>query len=643
MKLGSQHPFLVLKRTDDGKHHRVAIVPSRAEVLRQWTASTRISPLFGLTDISANSPEEAKFKHPTHIVFLGPIHPEKVLPFCGKKTCLWLTLGLFNILFATTSTEEVSALIKWLKKNSVAYEKWLVKSGVVQPAATSDQWVEEPSWRNTLQKIPSLKFPPELGEVVQEYCPLMASALARSHPLPPAFANDLRQFHDFVEKRLLQPSAGSDTMTEDLYKVLGRMAIINAGLSRFAAQTFSGTTRITETECHYWSHSLLGVGTANTALWRIQKFLREKVGEARLHLRFKKYADGPNEKNLATEDWPEGDFLGKTQIPEGEKQPVRPLLAYFSSRDGFRSTDLTISVPLSAVSGCNSPQWSLMTITHEVSHVVIRAILSDLYPSMNDPKALQETISLLKANAPGKTVLLEVRRIMLFAIHEMERVACGRKPNEAPSYDATDLHRLLAHWRPHVEETLVHVFDFLYFYGRDVERYVRGIWISWGTIPNLSTRVHSYVQRTICAIMSTHLRRGAAAADLACKELLACLKEMKKGGYGGRYVIEAIHYIEQKWDSEIKDKVEARRELIKIAVHFLFSESIATKVLGEAYITGGQDKKHDGYDFRPNQIELKPLSNPLHFLKVYTGQNSSSPAESAWVYHILAFCVKGDD
>ena len=539
--------------------------------------------------------------------------------------------------------KECDLLIRWLKSSAFDYEYWQVTAGIITSVPNPIEPHNNEAWRATFDRIIALDIPTELREVVHEYCPLMAATLTRSHSLPSKFIEDLNDIHNFVGTRLLTDSLKSSTMTEAHYIVLGRMAILNAGLSRFAAQTFSGTKRITETECHYWSHSLLGMGTATTALWRIQRFLQDKIGYARLHLRFKKFGSTKNTQNLAAETWPEGDFLGEIDMSDAENTHVRPLISYFSSRDGFRSTDLTISVPLSAVSGGNSPQWSLMTITHEVSHVIIRAILSDLYPPIHKPSDLLETIALLEAKAPGNTMLLEIRRIMLFSIHEMERVASGRKPSEAPDFEPADLHRLLIHWRIHVEETLVHTFDFLYFYGRDVERYVRGIWISWGTIPNLSTRVQGYVIRTICAIMAKHLRRGEKAADLARDELLHYLLQMQAAKQGGRYVDDAILYIKQKWAEEIRERVVARLELVKIVVHFLFSQLIATEILGEAYISAGQDKRYEGYDFRSNKLEFKPLTNPLHFLKVYTGTNLSSLAESAWIYHILAFCVETND
>jgi hypothetical protein len=599
-----------------------------------------MSPLLGVTGDGFSSPAEFKFPRTHHVVFLGPIHPERILHLCGQRTHIWLSLGLFNVLLVTPLKKEAERIVRWLKAEVVTHERWLVRDGTVIQTEFFRPLDQDDGYESGIVELAKMEFPAEVGEAVQEYCPLMASTLARSLPVPADFANDLRQLHDFVRNVLLIRLPKGSNPSGDLYRILGEMLIINAGLSRFAAQTFSGTTRIAETECHYWSHSLLGVGTANLALWRIQKFLRERVGEARLPARFKKFCLQRSSHDLTRGSWPEGDFLGKIELTADEQQsPLRPLLSYFSARDGFRSVKgLTISAPLAAVSACNSPQWSLMTLTHEISHVIIHAIITDLYPDLDNERTLDEAIDLINARQQGGTMLLEIRRIMLFAIHEMERVACKRQPDESPKLGADALRRLLVHWKPHIEETFVHVFDFLYFYGRDVDRYVRGIWTSWSTIPSLGNRLESYVVRTVCAVMSKHLRRSDAA-ELARQEVLNSFSAMAAAGFGGRYVQEAIKHLKQDWDQEIKDRVEARRELVKIVTHFLFSESIATKVLGEEHVRSRQDKQQEGYDFKLNEIELKPLSNPLHFLKVYTGKSPPSPSESAWVYHILAFCV----
>ena len=71
---------------------------------------------------------------------------------------------------------------------------------------------------------------------------------------------------------------------------------------------------------------------------------------------------------------------------------------------------------------------------------------------------------------------------------EWMHVAAGRPTGSSVNVGVQELRRLLQRWRQDVDETMVHAFDFLYFYGKDVSRYIAGIWSSWGTIPNIGTR-----------------------------------------------------------------------------------------------------------------------------------------------------------
>ncbi len=48
-------------------------------------------------------------------------------------------------------------------------------------------------------------------------------------------------------------------------------------------------------------------------------------------------------------------------------------------------------------------RWSLLTLTHELSHVIIRAILAELLPDLRDDEGLRHCISPLTAPVPPPT------------------------------------------------------------------------------------------------------------------------------------------------------------------------------------------------------------------------------------------------
>jgi hypothetical protein len=187
-----------------------------------------------------------------------------------------------------------------------------------------------------------------------------------------------------------------------------------------------------------------------------------------------------------------------------------------------------------------------------------------------------------------------------------------------------------------VEEIIVHVFDFLYFYGRDIEKYVRSLWLSWGTIPTINSRVKDYVIRTICAALVLHLRREQAE-EFARDQVLEQLRSLKDGG---SYVQSAISYIESHWANEIYPRVFASKQIVKIVQTFLYSDTIATKIRGETAISGGATDR-EGYTLKPGTLETTEIRNPLRFLEVYTGSKPQA-WESLWMLYVLAFCIKNE-
>ena len=320
------------------------------------------------------------------------------------------------------------------------------------------------------------------------------------------------------------------------------------------------------------------------------------------------------------------------------------MATYFSARDGWRGTSTTISAPLATINSCSSTRWSLITLTHEFSHIIISAILADLYPDFTDPSEIKSFRALWYNNKPGAHLFEEIQRIILFSILEMNEAGHGITSAENYNHylQHEELKILLRRWQPYIEETMVHVFDFLYFYGRDVERYIRGIWASWGTIPNVSSRIEDYVVRSISAVLSHHWRRADDAEDLAKQEVTSALQKLQESKLGGRYVEEALQLLDKKWDSHIKRQVRARRQLVKIVSTYLFSEEIASNIRGESEISGGT-KDTEGYPLHPGHIDERSIRNPLRFIEIYTKLAEPSIAHSVWMLYTLAFCVQSND
>ena len=83
-------------------------------------------------------------------------------------------------------------------------------------------------------------------------------------------------------------------------------------------------------------------------------------------------------------------------IPPDGAQPILPLVTYFSGRDGYSSHLQTLSAPLTAISECNSYRSSLLTITHELSHIFIQGLLGEICPDSNDQAQVERAWSMAR-------------------------------------------------------------------------------------------------------------------------------------------------------------------------------------------------------------------------------------------------------
>src|SRR5690349_11131175 len=132
MKLANEYSFLSLEYTANGSSgHIVSILPSLKSVLPDWEASTRVSPIFGISGLGTASASAFDFRGDWFLTFLGPLHPEKILECYEKKWKVWLTLGLFNLLVLNKTNDEKKRLLKWARGANIECETWTIKDGRV--------------------------------------------------------------------------------------------------------------------------------------------------------------------------------------------------------------------------------------------------------------------------------------------------------------------------------------------------------------------------------------------------------------------------------------------------------------------------------------------------------------------------------
>jgi hypothetical protein len=474
MKL-DQQCFLIVRQTSSAGSRMVELVPAFSDSLRGWDTTSRVSPIITVSGVfDRPSPTASRFKGKSWLCFVGPIHPQRVadkLP--AKGAHIWLSLGLFNVIVQVSRVEVARELRNWANKRAISFEQWELQDGRIVRTHVKLSAPSNQALTSQIQKLASHPLPQELHESITEYCPLALATLARGKQFPGSLTEDLQIIHhDHIENTIAGLDAGKPGLTP--YQVLGQVLTVNAALSRFSSQTFAGTSPVLQTECHFWSHSLLGIGVATIGLWRLNKFLEHTLGSARLPARVAAFRNIKNSTSFKT--LPSGDpawtvdYLELARISPLDQNGagIIPLLTYFSGREGFNSTESTISAPLATVSACNSLRWSLLTITHEISHILVNAMALKLYPNLHSDEDIEAALHLLKTHQPT-SLLEEVRLLLLLTIMGIDAV--HSRQYQSISFDKEVLITVIEHWQREVEEILVHTFDFLWFYGRESDKH----------------------------------------------------------------------------------------------------------------------------------------------------------------------------
>lgn len=652
MRIENESKFLVLHSDAGAKLPRLEIVASFSEVLLRWTAGTRLSPIWRLDGYDLGLAGDCSQSQ--HVLFIGPVQPalvtDQVVALRQPGAAeIWLSAGCFNVIVREPLKGGralcIDELVAWATTANVPFERWTLHGG--QITEVSSRTHDTSAAQAGLTRLAALANTPVeegLQATLEEYLALQASTLTRAAAMTPALFSD---FADVAESIGLLMQAHADK-TLSAIDLNSRLVSINAALSRASSQTYSGTPPVFSTECHFWIHSLLGTGAANIALARVAEWVQGVLGEERLPERLIALKslehDVPDLRRLQTDNsLLDRDLLGSVAIEPNARGRVYPLITYFSGRDGFSSHLQTLSAPIATLAECNSYRSSLMTVTHEISHILIHGVLPSIYPDHTRPGVLDELTAMTKGAYTPPNMLAAARKLMFEGLVSMEQAARGTDFDIA--HIPAAIPEILTGNRLEAQETLVHTFDFMYFYAGKPDFYIKSIWHSWSAIPGISDRIAGYVMRTLCAISANLLRdpfeKRLPAAIRAVRRALQRLQA--DGGLMSDYVDRALTYLDEteadpKRLETLRREYTARLDLVRLVRLFLYSDAIAAKLYNDPYARGARDSK-TGSLKTLLEYDTAPVGNPITFLRD-TLKANPKPAESIWVLHALAFDLR---
>jgi hypothetical protein len=612
--VGGTH-FLILNRDAKGKHH-VSAFSRYNEVLKHIGIGSRLSPLFPIQNAPPPPLAAAKSPH-SYLVFFGPIYPGKIET---EFQYSYLTMGSLNFAIFCSTRKELDEVDLILEKNNCAWEKWHIYNGTIKNISHSTTEPAQGLIGSLYEPLPSADetFVP----AIRELHALLLLDLNNSYSLRQS-RTDLINTYSSEAREILQDDSLSPI------EKLKFVTMNNVSLSRRFWQTYGGVSPIIEMPCHFATHSLLGVGTALLGLEKAARFVESIYSQIGVTERLADLASvPPNPSPLisieAGDTFWDTDFLHHPHIssrPQHNTEATFPHICYFSGRDGFRSTNVSLSVPFECISACSSFPWTLQTLTHEISHTQIRPLLGFLLPEPNDEANIKRLYAM--CGDPSKaTSLLEQIKVLLF--HGMWRMD---RPDGSQHFTLLEVPAVITQKIQETNELLTHIFDFMYHYSGADEPYVRSVWTTWSTIPNITNRVPQYLIRTASAIHFTNIRRDNGV-QATINRLSALLEALSIAFPTSTFLKDAVIYLRVPDNAEkVRKGVSSRSELIKFASGILLSASLAGDLMKSRY---------SGMQLTPDEFGEVRVDNPLLFFRDCQLVKKADPVRSVWIWQHLA-------
>ena len=365
-----------------------------------------------------------------------------------------------------------------------------------------------------------------------------------------------------------------------------RLVQVNAALSYVSTQGLSGAVPILDRRSLIRRHSLLGIGTAVLALTRLTHFIERAFASGAVDLALSKINGAktgvvagpiPGLDRLPLYDrglWRKHSVNTWTKTPDGvedgeetENRGVYPKLPYFSGRLGFRETEYTISAAIQTLAAGAGPEWSLLTVTHEILHGHVRNLISiafqgdvdrdpddnwnlfyDRFAATVYPEDKSASVFESESTGGPLTFLDSFRAVIygyccLAATHGSLTRDKGpiREENQLLLPEREELSLALQTELRNISEVFVHVLDLHYFYRSCLFEYVPAIWRSWAPLPQVKSDLRQYLLRTLLVVASKIKGARLRRFEQARRSLANHLGRIPTGGSGGATIQEAIN------------------------------------------------------------------------------------------------------
>lgn len=635
----SAKPVQLVLRYGDGRR-RLEVLSDLDDLLDTMHPLDRVSPIFPAND-RAKTILKSRYRY---VLFAGPIWPGLVSP--PDDVAVFVSHGLHNVVAFSNRVRSLEPIRDIAGTHRCRWEQWTLKitSGAVESIRLG------PTNSLHCHAYSPVAFAPSVAKNLQdsalaEFQALISSAATSAELLLPEFRQLYVEFDEHLKASLVNgaPEGGKNRAYQH-----AAVVVANGSLSRHVSQMYFGASPVLAQRCHYTIHSLLGVGTASIAVHALREFVASAVARSRLWVNLANLMALPPEPRalndlerdatLWTSDLLSTEYLRGRRGVEYEEETGSPdekqvpLITCFSGRDGFRATDVSVAVPLELLTCCNSQQWTAITVTHELSHVLVSGLLAAVWPDIGNEKDIQRVASVCfkdsKPNCLGDQIRAYTLDAFLLFIEPSDMTV-----KSATHFDVGLLRDLMIAHRREFEEVMAHILDYQYFYDNDEEHYVMSVWSTWEVIPNLWDRLEEYLVRCAAALFSSRLHHADGALS-AVDELQRLLVKRHEGNPDAVYISRALQVI-QVSRSQIVRRVSACRRLVRTCRHLLLSTQLKRSLAEGRPRSGGRGRRK--YAIRSQVFDHRRISSPIEFVKDYGTDVTPDSRKALWILQQVAF------
>lgn len=505
----------------------------------------RISPIFPLIPDTVIYNNSKSFK----IVFYTFKNPFRILGKIKKskhkeiKQRIWFSNGLCSVILIYESDNDSykNLFESIIDTNSISKEIWEITNDVLKDCNYTIQDPENIDY-NFFSIIDYKSLNGVARSNLDEFCVNIRLLLPKVATHFPAELDTFKklsvQVNSLIEElnylkdfRNRFPESLDDYSPKELkesfilrekinHQNIDRIVQINSALGYVATQALSGCSPILERRSLIRRHSLLGVGNSFLALNRLVRSIEESLSKFPIeNIVTNQMLNEPAIPNLKLPYYDDFVDWEKYSINKwnGEIQPRTgyPKLPYFSGRLGFRETEYSISASIHSINLGVSPDWSLLTVTHEMLHGHVRNFLTILFGSgkANGKSKFdfyfENYQKILSNKTDGLTYADSIRSMILFYcasaldLGSISKVPISTKESrDILNHKKENVEIALRDEFRNINEIFVHILDLHYFYAGQLTAYIPLVWRSWSAVPHVRANLRHYILRTLITIAS---------------------------------------------------------------------------------------------------------------------------------------------